>query len=73
MVSAMSSVLVAFLAAIRASVHARAKLEAEILALRHQLAVRGRLDCRLRDLDGATVIEWSWQGQSDTDPGCGRG
>ena len=35
--------------------------------------VSGWLDCRLRDLDGVTFIEWSWQGRSDTDPGCGRG
>jgi len=35
--------------------------------------VSGWLDCRLRDIDGATFIEWSWQGRSDTDPGCGRG
>src|SRR5471030_3336581 len=38
----MSPVLMAFLAAIRASVQARAELEAEILALRHQLAVLQR-------------------------------
>lgn len=35
--------------------------------------VSGWLDCRLRDVDGVTCIEWSWQGQSDTDPSCGRG
>jgi hypothetical protein len=34
--------------------------------------VSGWLDCRLRDIDAATFIEWSWQGQSDTDPGNGR-
>jgi hypothetical protein len=35
--------------------------------------VSGWLDCRLRDVGGEAVVEWSWQGQSDTDPGCGRG
>lgn len=35
--------------------------------------VSGWLDCRVRDVNGVTYIEWSWQGQSDTDPGCGRG
>ena len=35
--------------------------------------VRGWLHCGLREVNGATFIEWSWQGQSDTDPGCGRG
>ena len=35
--------------------------------------VSGGLDCRLRDIDGVTFIEWSWQGQRDTDPGSGRG
>ena len=35
--------------------------------------VSGGLDGRLRDIDGVTFIEWSWQGQSDTDPGSGRG
>jgi len=35
--------------------------------------VSGWLDCRLRDLEGAMCIEWSWQGHLDTDPGCGRG
>jgi hypothetical protein len=35
--------------------------------------VSGWLDCRLGDRGGQEVVEWSWQGQSDTDPGCGRG
>ncbi len=35
--------------------------------------VSGWLDCRLRDNTGVTFIEWSWEGQNDTDPGCGRG
>lgn len=35
--------------------------------------VSGGLDCRLRDIDAVTHVEWSWDGQSDTDPGCGRG
>ena len=35
--------------------------------------VSGGLDCRLRDIEGVTFIEWSWDGQSETDPACGRG
>ena len=35
--------------------------------------VSGGLDCRLRDVGGVTFIDWSWQGQNDTDPGNGRG
>lgn len=35
--------------------------------------VVGWLDCRRRQVDGSTFIEWSWEGHSDADPGCGRG
>jgi len=35
--------------------------------------VSGSLDCRLRDDGTETVVEWSWEGRSDSDPGCGRG
>src|SRR5215471_8607388 len=35
--------------------------------------VSGYLHCHLQERNGETHIEWSWQGQSDTDPGCGRG
>lgn len=35
--------------------------------------VTGWLDCRLRDIDGDSYVEWSWEGHSDSDPGCGRG
>jgi hypothetical protein len=35
--------------------------------------VVGWLDCRLRQVDGATSVEWSWDGRSDTDPASGRG
>ena len=35
--------------------------------------VVGWLDCRRRDVSASTFIEWSWEGRSDTDPGCGRG
>jgi hypothetical protein len=35
--------------------------------------VVGWLDCRLRDADGASYVEWSWEGRNDSDPGCGRG
>ena len=35
--------------------------------------VVGWLDCRLRDVNGASYVEWSWEGRNDSDPGCGRG
>lgn len=35
--------------------------------------VRGWLDCRIRDVGDESFVEWSWEGHSDTDPGCGRG
>jgi hypothetical protein len=35
--------------------------------------VVGWLDCRLREIDGVTSVEWSWDGRSDTDPASGRG
>ena len=35
--------------------------------------VSGSLDGRLRDDGTETVIDWSWEGRSDSDPGCGRG
>lgn len=35
--------------------------------------VRGWLDCRIRDVGGDSFVEWSWEGHSDADPGCGRG
>ena len=35
--------------------------------------VRGWLDCRRGKVDGADRIEFSWEGQSDTDDACGRG
>ena len=35
--------------------------------------VVGWLDCRLRDVGGESYVEWSWEGQNDKDPGCGRG
>jgi hypothetical protein len=35
--------------------------------------VIGWLDYRLSELDGAPLVEFSWQGDSDRDPGCGRG
>lgn len=36
-------------------------------------AVSGGLDCRLREVDGVTYIEWSWEGQNDIDVASGRG
>ena len=35
--------------------------------------VLGSLDGRLRDVGGNSQAEWSWEGRSDSDPGCGRG
>ena len=35
--------------------------------------VVGWLDCRLRDVDGASCVEWSWEGRNDSDLACGRG
>jgi hypothetical protein len=35
--------------------------------------VVGWLDCRFRDVGGESGVEWSWEGQNDGDPGCGRG
>jgi transposase InsO family protein len=48
----------AFLAAIRASVHARAELEAEILALRHQLAVLQQAAPKRPHLSRADRLLW---------------
>jgi hypothetical protein len=35
--------------------------------------VRGFLDCRVEKRGRECRIEFSWDGQNDTDPGCGRG
>ncbi len=35
--------------------------------------VSGGIHARLRTIGEATFIEWSWEGQNDNDPGCGRG
>ena len=35
--------------------------------------VRGFLDCRLENDHGKKRMEFSWQGENDTDPGYGRG
>src|SRR5262245_35086651 len=35
--------------------------------------VRGWLDCRFEERGGAEVVEFSWEGENDNDPGCGRG
>jgi hypothetical protein len=31
------------------------------------------MDTRIRKVGDASYIEWSWEGQDDNDPGCGRG
>ena len=35
--------------------------------------VTGWMDCRVADTSHGPLLEWSWEGRSDTDPGCGRG
>ena len=35
--------------------------------------VRGWLDCRFGERDGGPLVEFSWEGENDNDPGCGRG
>lgn len=35
--------------------------------------VVGRMDCRVGDNQDLRTVQWSWQGQNDCDPGCGRG
>ena len=35
--------------------------------------VAGWLDCRVRQVADQETLEWSWEGQNDNDPGCGRG
>jgi hypothetical protein len=35
--------------------------------------VDGWLDCRFSKRDGEPFVEFSWEGNNDTDPGCGRG
>ena len=35
--------------------------------------VRGWMDCRFGSREGRPLVEFSWDGQSDEDPGCGRG
>lgn len=35
--------------------------------------VRGWIDCRFEVRGGAQVVDFSWEGESDNDPGCGRG
>jgi len=35
--------------------------------------VRGWLDCRFGERDGAAAVDFSWEGENDNDPGCGRG
>jgi hypothetical protein len=36
-------------------------------------AVRGFIDCRYDTRGGLPAVEFSWEGQNDSDPGCGRG
>jgi len=35
--------------------------------------VSGGIDYRLTERVGRDIIEFSWEGQNDNDPGCGRG
>lgn len=35
--------------------------------------VRGWLDCRFEERNGVQRVDFSWEGENDNDPGCGRG
>jgi hypothetical protein len=35
--------------------------------------VRGWLDCRFEERNGVSRVDFSWEGENDNDPGCGRG
>ena len=35
--------------------------------------VHGWIDYRASERDGQPAVEFSWEGQNDNDPGCGRG
>lgn len=35
--------------------------------------VRGYMDCRSGQRDGKTAVEWSWDGNDEHHPACGRG
>lgn len=35
--------------------------------------VRGWLDCRFGKRNGSEIVDFSWEGENDNDPGCGRG
>jgi hypothetical protein len=49
------------------------EMEADLMGQFQFGTVSGWLDCRVRDMSGESYVEWSWEGQSDSDPGCGRG
>src|SRR5688572_301242 len=44
-----------------------------LIGMFHFGTVSGELDCALRDVDGEKCVEWSWEGQYNTNPGLGRG
>jgi len=35
--------------------------------------VHGQMDCRLTTRDGEPAVEWTWDGNDETDPAQGRG
>lgn len=35
--------------------------------------VHGWIDCRFAKRDGKDAVEFSWEGNDETDPACGRG
>jgi hypothetical protein len=37
------------------------------------IAVRGWMDCRFGERDGKPLVEFSWEGNDDTEQACGRG
>ena len=49
------------------------EFEDELLGSFQFGTVVGWLDCRVRQCGTHQTLEWSWEGRSDADPGCGRG
>jgi hypothetical protein len=54
-------------------VQAFIEFEDEMMGLFQFGAVRGFIDCRFEERGGTPAVEFSWEGQNDSDPACGRG
>src|SRR2546426_6438393 len=59
----MGNVLLSLATALHSGLRTRAALYAEILALRHQLAVPQRTNCKLVHLRAADRLLWVWLSQ----------